>query len=483
MEPAAKRTRGSGKSSDHGIFQRRSILFRTARLSWIVTLLALGLFIAFILPYQRSTLIDRMESTAEVVVTSIEQVTVTSIVVEDYSAVIEHCLKVVQERPMILYLAITKRDGLSLVHTGGSWRMHEKLEGLWRPVDRETPESSFIHSGLVDEDVFHYVHPLKYSGIDWGWIHVGLSLEQFDADLRAIYVRTILLAFLCMLAGSTAAVFFARRLSRPILRLNEVTMQVADGDLGVRTDISTGDEVESLAYSFNRMTESLQKAHEELERRIEERTRAEEQVRASLAEKEVLLKEIHHRVKNNLQVISSLLNLQSDTVQDEESLEVLRESQNRIRSMAFVHENLYQSEDLARIDFGRYIRNLSSYLFSSYSVNPSLIRLRLDVADVYLGVDTVIPCGLIVNELISNSLKHAFPEGREGEIHVDLRMEDGQVVLVVGDDGVGLPEGLNLQRTETLGLQLVDTLIGQLEGSIELDNSKGTTFRIVFEAI
>ena len=481
MELAEEKKRLDTGAND-GMFRRRSILFRTARLSWIVTILALGLFILFIIPYQRNTLIERMESTAEVVGTSIEQVTVTSIVVEDYSAAIEHCLKVVNERPMILYLVITRRDGFSLVHAGDVWKS-ETLGGFWRPVDGEISESSFIYSNLVEEDVFHYAHPLSYSGIDWGWIHVGLSLEQFNADLRSIYIRTILMAVLCMLAGSVVSIFFARRLSRPIQRLNEITMQVADGDLTVRADISSRDEVESLAYSFNRMTESLQKAREELERRIKERTQAEEQVRASLVEKEVLLKEIHHRVKNNLQVISSLLNLQSDTVADEKALEVLRESQNRIRSMAFVHENLYQSEDLARIDFGGYIRNLSAYLFSSYSVNSSLVRLRLDVEDVHLGIDTVIPCGLVVNELISNALKHAFPEGREGEIYVTLRAEDGQVILVIGDDGIGLPEGLNVAESETLGLQLVETLVGQLEGEIELGNTEGTEFRIVFRAI
>ncbi len=226
----------------------------------------------------------------------------------------------------------------------------------------------------------------------------------------------------------------------------------------------------------------------ELEARVRERTR---ELEASLAEKEVLLKEIHHRVKNNLQVISSLLNLQSGYINDEAALQMFKESQNRVRSMALIHEKLYQSEDLARIDFAEYIQDLANYLIRMYGTGTYRVRLRVNVENVSLDVDMAIPCGLIVNELISNSLKYAFPmedraldeqQKSEAEIRVDLRSDNsGNLMLIVNDNGVGFPENLDFRETESLGLQLVNTLTEQLEGSIELDRTSGTTFKITFE--
>lgn len=214
---------------------------------------------------------------------------------------------------------------------------------------------------------------------------------------------------------------------------------------------------------------------------ITERKRADEHIRVSLREKEVLLKEIHHRVKNNLQVISSLIYLQSKNVKDVATVEMLEDSRNRIRSMSLIHERLYQSQDLARVEFGEYVRNLANYLLRSYGSSANGIRLTTNVDDVFLGVDTAIPCGLIVNELVSNSLKHAFPDGRQGEIRIELRGDDGdKLTLIVNDDGVGFPQDVDYRKTKSLGLQLVNTLVTQLEGTIELDRSGGTVFKITF---
>ncbi len=205
------------------------------------------------------------------------------------------------------------------------------------------------------------------------------------------------------------------------------------------------------------------------------------EVKQSLEEKEVLLKEIHHRVKNNLQVISSLLYLQSTNIKDRQTLKMFQDSQSRVRSMALVHERLYQSQDLARINFAEYVRSLANYLFRSYSVNTNVIQLRVNVEDVFLGVDTAIPCGLIINELVSNSLKHAFSDDRAGEVRIELHSDDdSQYILVVSDNGIGFPQDLDFQDTGSLGLQLVKTLADQLEGTVELDRSVGTTFKIAF---
>ena len=213
---------------------------------------------------------------------------------------------------------------------------------------------------------------------------------------------------------------------------------------------------------------------------ITKRKTYEKQIKQSLNEKEVLLKEIHHRVKNNLQIISSLLNLQSRYIEDENARGVFKESQNRIKSMALIHEKLYQSEDLTKIDFAEYIRSLTFHLFRSYSIDQSAVKLSINFEGVLFDIDTSIPCGLIINELISNSLKYAFPNGRKGKISVDLQLEEEKCVLIISDDGVGFPEGLDFQNTETLGLRLVNILVSQINGVITLDKCEGTSFKIEF---
>ena len=219
-------------------------------------------------------------------------------------------------------------------------------------------------------------------------------------------------------------------------------------------------------------------------RDITERKKAEDRLQESLREKEVLLREIHHRVKNNMQVISSLLNLQSRRIKDSAVLDMFRESQRRIRSMALIHERLYQSSDLSRIEFSEYLRNLATHLFHSYQVDASRVQLRIEAEEVDLNINTAIPCGLIVNELVSNALKHGFPEGRKGRLQIDLhRVEGDGYTLGVTDDGVGFPRGLDFRRTETLGMQIVNTLASQIEASIELDQEMGTRFTIHFQEV
>jgi PAS domain S-box-containing protein len=215
---------------------------------------------------------------------------------------------------------------------------------------------------------------------------------------------------------------------------------------------------------------------------ITENKHAEEKMKAAFAEKVVLLREVHHRVKNNLQIISSLLDLQSDYLGDEQSRAIIRESQNRIRSMALIHQKLYQSESYAFVNFREYIEELATDLFATYAREPHLIQLAVAVGDVTLGMDDAIPCGLIVNELLSNSLKHAFPDGRRGVISVKCHaVDDGRVALTVADTGVGLPSGFDRGKIESLGLQLVDMLVRQLAGTVTIDgNRDGTVASVVF---
>jgi two-component sensor histidine kinase len=240
---------------------------------------------------------------------------------------------------------------------------------------------------------------------------------------------------------------------------------------------------------------ALQQLNQDLEARVEQRT---QELIASLNEKEVLLKELHHRVKNNLQMIQSLLNLQARSLEDPQVLEVLTESQKRIRAMALVHEKLYQSNSLARIRFSDYVRSLTRDLLQSYVGNLSTIQVAIQVADVELPVDIAIPCGLIINELFSNAIKYAFVGNRSPErarqtdvITVQFRSEQTNpinsaespiehYVLTVSDNGIGIPEAIDIQTTRSLGLRLVHALTRQLRGTLNLEGHHGTQFTITF---
>lgn len=214
---------------------------------------------------------------------------------------------------------------------------------------------------------------------------------------------------------------------------------------------------------------------------ITEHKQAQEKIKASLKEKEVLLKEIHHRVKNNLGIVSSLLQMQCRRTQDPLVAAILRDSQNRIASIALVHEKLYRSENLANIDFAQYIPDLTTHLFDSYNVSSSKIQLKIQVDNASLDIETAIPCGLIINELVSNALKYAFVGNRAGEIEVKFYQEsESTLTLIIRDNGIGLPENFDNKKANTLGITLVQGLVKQLRGKLEIDSDQGTQFKITF---
>ena len=216
-------------------------------------------------------------------------------------------------------------------------------------------------------------------------------------------------------------------------------------------------------------------------RDITQRKEVEERLRASLKEKEVLLQEIHHRVKNNLQIISSLLCLQANRTGSTAVLSALRESQSRVKSMALIHERLYRSPNLASVDMGEYTKKLVSHLRHSYRTDHGPVRFTIDIDNIALDITEAIPCGLIINELVTNALKHAFPEGRSGEIAIQLiRGTEKQSTLTVKDDGIGLPGHVDFRNSPSLGLTLVNSLVTQLDGTIELEGTQGAAFRITF---
>jgi PAS domain S-box-containing protein len=214
---------------------------------------------------------------------------------------------------------------------------------------------------------------------------------------------------------------------------------------------------------------------------ISDRKHKEGRIEAALREKDVLLGEVHHRVKNNLQIVHSLLDLQSGRVQDERARQMLRESQNRVRSMALIHQTLYQSQDFAKVDFSHFLDSLVPILVASYGLNPDRIVLKVETAQVLLPLSAAIPCGLVVNELISNALKHAFPAGQRGEILVALTQQpNGETTLKVRDNGIGVDDSIDLAKANTLGLQLVTLLAEQLGGRVAMNRSHPTEFTLTF---
>ncbi|MDP2218557.1 MAG: histidine kinase dimerization/phosphoacceptor domain -containing protein [Methanolobus sp.] len=254
---------------------------------------------------------------------------------------------------------------------------------------------------------------------------------------------------------------FAESLDTIIKDSSEVLSAVQNNDFSRQVTVyGEGD--------FRILTEGIEKTRETLSEMIQEREKLEE----------IRKKEIHHRIKNNLQVISSLLDLEADKFTDESVIEAFKESQNRVISMALVHEELYRSQDMESIDFSDYLMKLVNELSYSYIIEKESIKIKTNVETVFLDMDTAIPLGMIVNELISNSFKHAFSPGEKGEIHVNLSLDNGKLILAVGDNGTGFPEHVNFRETDSLGLQLVTTLISQIGGILELERDGGTSFRI-----
>jgi len=246
------------------------------------------------------------------------------------------------------------------------------------------------------------------------------------------------------------------------------------------------EDIPGLSVFANQVSTAIVNArlYNQAQKEIVTRTQAESHIREALREKEILLKEVHHRVKNNLQVISSLLNLQANQITDQNTRDALRESQNRVRSMALIHEKLYQSSDLAQIDFASYLKGLVNFLAQSYRTNSSKVMIKTKAQNVYLDIDSAIPCGLIINELVSNSLKYAFPENNGGcvEIIFEEPARD-EYVLAVRDDGVGLPSGFDPAKSTSLGLKLVTSLVQQLSGTLTMGSTNGVSFEIKFKKV
>ncbi len=220
-----------------------------------------------------------------------------------------------------------------------------------------------------------------------------------------------------------------------------------------------------------------------LQQELKEKDEAEKRIKASLNEKELLLQEIHHRVKNNLQIMSSLLRLQASHFKDQKVQSIFKESENRVKAMAIIHNKLYTNPEYDKVDFHDYIKTLIQNLFLSYGISTESIKLEINVNSISLNIDTAIPCGLIINELVSNSLKYAFPKKMTGKIEVNMYFEGNDLILIVRDNGIGIKKDIDIQKNKTLGLKLVQLLATQMDGKVEIQSVKGTEFIIKFKEL
>jgi two-component sensor histidine kinase/HAMP domain-containing protein len=654
----------------------KGVAFKFAIVSWILIIVTLTFFIAFSLPYQSELIIERMENEAKDITYSIVNANQSALITEEYSFIVEQCLQLVKESNSIKYLVINKNDGLSLIFTEDGW----KVDTLSYSREKESEKKfDFIHSNIVNDDVFHYSYNYNYSGIDWGWIFVGLSLENYNKALFNLTLRTILIALVLIVFGFVTSIIFTRRITNPIRVLDGITRQVADGNLNVKANLTTNDELQNLSESFNYMTKSLKTAKDTLEKRVEERTaelaetnealkneikerlkieealnkynfrlvvlqqiyrgiikarsvkdiaqetllnlhsnflsfkrasvclydieknlvtvfsvfedsennvkhntesyplsdltmaasfnekgfrivndldavenksnaekmiyeigirsyatfklifqekligelnigdgdkkryseddinivfeisntlavaiaqaylqenikKHAETLQKSLKEKLVLLKEVHHRVKNNLQVISSLLYLQAKKSSDENVLKTLLDSQNRVKSMALVHEKIYKSSDFSKVDVSDYIKSLAEIIISSFSETSKKIDLILTTESIFLPIDISIPFGLIVNEVLTNIVKHAFKDRKKGSVNISLaEVGDKKIMLIIKDDGKGLPEDFEEKSKSSLGMQLIHNLTSQINGEMTYTDKNGTELKLIFE--
>ncbi|MDP6656224.1 MAG: histidine kinase dimerization/phosphoacceptor domain -containing protein [SAR324 cluster bacterium] len=408
------------------------------------------------------------------------------------------------------------------------------LEGVVQLPDMEyieiqSPEGVWLkHGRVIEEQVLEYRFPLQYihqaEEFDLGELRLLASLDDVYARLwdklliilLTQAIKTFLISgFILVLVQ----LLITRHLGSMARYAHEVTPEKLDAPLILQRK-QRNDELNEVVVAFNRMrkslqdyyqqlrseltrrttaekelldyknkleeqvverTEELRAANQKLQEEINERSQAEKRLTASLHEKDVLLQEVHHRVKNNMQIISSMLRLQFRNTKDEHLDSLMSELQQRIHTMSLVHEKLYQSTSLSHIDLPDFISHLSQELLSSFGVSADQVSLKLDLEPMTLDVNCIIPCGLIINELITNSLKYAFAEERKGGIEIRLKMQENQrVFLSVCDDGPGIPEETNWEHSQSTGMRLIHILSEQLKGEYTLKNDDGTCFELIF---
>ena len=662
-------------------FNIKSISVRIILLIWGLIISTITFYIFFSIPSQKASLIERMRLEAKDVASAYIEANRSALITDDFQLIIDYSIATVKSSNSVQYIAVYKLDGTqSFIFQKKGWSS-EELKGIWATPGYLT-EGGIIKSEITNTEIYHLSKKFIYTGIEWGWIHVGLSTESYNKAINEMITKAILLALATIFLSFVATFLFTKKLTKPISDLALMAKRIESGDLSARVYIRSQDELGMLSESFNKMTDAVSKSRENLENKVVERTNelakinvqltseieerkktevilnqytvklqtleeiykgiisskspveifknsaqkihsniirftrssaaifdfsngsailyaytfqgdeiieSEEnfllshfasidklqnsdyyferdlstkknksamenlvhfkginsyicvglkfqgqligelnfafsegenvdkptietileisnqvavaivqlsleeklkqhadELQNSLREKEVLLKEIHHRVKNNLQIITSLLYLQSLKIDDDETQSIFKDSQNRVKSLALVHEKLYQSKDLARIDFSDYLKNLTNFIFTTYKTNIPNLMIDYDLDEVYLSVEISVPLGLIINELLSNALKYAFAGFDTGQLSENRillsfkNLSPNKYILCVSDNGKGLPDNFNIDEAESLGLKLVTSLVQQIDGTLEVHPKNKTEFKITF---
>ncbi len=457
--------------------KRSSILRRVTLMAWLVAVLSVAVFAVIMVLQRQYSVQTELESEARSLAQSLENDIGPEVTGQRLSAVLDHALATMAREKNVVYLAVTLRDGDSLVCTGpDQWQKVSIAGKVWYPGPEDENRGRILYSPFYIKDkCLHYSHAGLIGGSQWGWIHLGLSLDRYQDSITAIYRNTGMAGAVVLIIGALVAYFLARNLIKPLRALQTFAQRVAGGALNARANIGAGGEIGDLADSFNRMVESLEQHQVKLRESIKST--------ASLREKEILLREIHHRVKNNMQILTSLLRLQTRQTDSLPLRQVLQESEARIRSMGLLHEKLYQSESVSTIDMHGYLRTLTAELIRTNTPSGTRREVKLNVGEVNLGLDTALPCGLIITELVTNALKYAFPNRPTGTIYVSLTAEPGSedFSLVVWDDGIGIDNSFDISKATSLGMRLVKMLTDQLNGKLAFDGSQGTKIEIHFK--
>ena len=387
------------------------------------------------------------------------------------------CLKVSAREGDYDYVALSTLSGV-LLYRNGQWEQKDNLTGaLWSPVMEQDKTSGVVENPFGEGKALHYREAFYNEDHLVGWIHVGSSMDHYQRSVEQVYSLTGMVALSVIVLSAVVSLFLARQITRPIRTLQTYAQSVSAGASNARVKISSNDEIQDLADSINTMVDNLQNSQHKLKESMEEKQ--------AMREQEILLREIHHRVKNNMQILTSLLRLQTRRADSEQLRTVLMESEARIRSMGLLHEKLYQSDSVSEIDIAGYFKTLTSELVRMKTPQGEKREIRLVVRGIKLGLDTALPCGLIVTELVSNSLKYAFPNpGSQGVILICLsQTQEGEYALTVWDNGVGIPEDYKERQSDSLGSRLVAMLTDQLNGTLDVNGDRGTRTAIKFKEI
>ena len=458
--------------------KRSSILRRIMVMSWLVAVLSVGIFAGLAFFHLHRDKRGELDQRSRELSLSIGQRLGQQIASRSYSAVVQDCMELLAREEGLRLIAIHPYSGPPLIHyyNGDSamWTDDPTVANRLETTPAGANTGFEVAPGNGQEKLWIYSDSLNtMSSVSLGTIKVGYSMRDYDDSLQVLYRNLLMSGGIVLMVGVIASYSMASHLIRPLRELQQFAQKVSSGSASSRVDIKASGEIADLADSINLMVASLEQSGVKIRESMKNS--------ASLREKEILLREIHHRVKNNMQILTSLLRLQTRQADSEKLRQVLMESEARIRSMGLLHEKLYQSESVSVINMNGYLRTLTGELTRMNTPEGCRREVKLNVQGVDLGLDTALPCGLIITELVTNALKYAFPGRKDGTIYVSLgSTPEGNNQLVVWDNGAGMDPNFDISKATSLGMRLVRMLTEQLHGTLKLEISQGTRVTITF---